>query len=135
MSDCNLNPTQNARDAAVKKAKAAGHAVVYGQPHILQLDLDSHAQWEKARNLIRHFSGHIGVKKVEWTQSKSGGWHFYVWLAHPMERLTRIFWQAALGSDRTREALNWLWAEAGNEGECFLVEMLPLEYQELKWRR
>ncbi len=46
-------------------------------------------------------------------------------------RAERIFWQAALGSDRTREALNWLWMQGGHEEECFLVEVEFYELTEI----
>lgn len=121
--DPSLRPTEEDRETAILNAELKGRTIVYGEPYTLQLDIDSEEQHAKARELIQRFRGHIGVKAVEYTVSKSGHWHFYVRLSTPMPRAERLFWQAALGSDRVREALNWLWMADGNEGECFLIEL------------
>ena len=116
------NPTQEARDYEIDKALMAGRVIVYGTPTMLQLDLDSMEQYTKAVSLITHFKSHLGIPSVFWTESKSGNRHIYIHLNDPMPREDRIAWQGFLGSDRVREALNYLWIRDGMTLECFLVE-------------
>lgn len=118
----NGDPTPKARKRARDEAIAAGHRILYGRPDVLQLDIDSDAKLEVAVALIARFTKHLDVLRVDQTKSKSGNYHLYVHLGTPLDRGDRIFWQAALGSDRVREALNWLWMRSGHTGECFLVE-------------
>ena len=120
MSD--FNPTPAAREAVLLKAEKEGHSVVYGDSRVLQLDLDSQAAYEYAIFHVRKFRHSIDAKRMDYTVSKSGNLHIYVELNKPMLRPYRIFWQGVLGSDRVREALNWLWYQACEDGECFLVE-------------
>jgi hypothetical protein len=116
------NPTQEAREYEIDKAMKAGRVIVYGEPTVLQLDLDSREQYDQAASLIRHFKSHLGIDNVYWTESKSGNCHIYIDLNDPMPREDRIAWQGFLGSDRIREALNYLWFRDGRTAECFLVE-------------
>ncbi len=116
------NPTQEARVYEINRALMAGRVIVYGAPTTLQLDLDSMEQYATAVGLITHFKSHLGISSAYWTESKSGNRHIYIHLNDPMPREDRIAWQGFLGSDRVREALNYLWIRDGRTLECFLVE-------------
>ncbi len=117
------SPSPECREEALREARDAGHEVVYGNDWLLLLDLDSKAALKDAKALLKQFSPHLFVSHVLMTRSKSRHWHLYVHLMNPLSRMDRLFWQAALGSDRTRAGLDWIWAQRGHEEECFLVEL------------
>lgn len=117
------NPTPEAREKALEEAIEAGFEIVYGNDWLLLLDLDSKAALADAKVLLKQFSPVLFVSHILMTRSKSNHWHLHVHLMDPLPRMDRLFWQAALGSDRTRAGLDWIWAKKGNEGECFLVEL------------
>ena len=125
-------PTPEARDRALANAKEAGLEVVYGNAFTLQLDLDSKAETEEAKRMVRHFWDHLRVDRVVLTTSKSGNRHMFVSLKEPMDRPDRLYWQAALGSDKVREGLNWLWFRKGYWQECMLFEVPGAQRRILK---
>ncbi len=117
-----MNPTPEAREVVLQEARESGHEVVYGDPWLLLLDLDSKVALADAKAQLKRFSPHLAVQWIEMTRSKSGNWHLYVRLSYFMDRKDRLFWQATLGSDRIRAGLDWIWA-LKHEEECFLVEL------------
>lgn len=117
------HPTPERLKKRLKEIEADGNLVIWGKDDVLQLDLDSPEQRVKAITLIHRFTVILNISRVWETVSKSGNAHFYVHLNSPLDRQQRIFWQAALGSDRVREGLNWVWIEDGLDGECFLIEV------------
>lgn len=129
---CDGNPTPEARAASLDAARQAGHVVIFGEPKTLQLDLDSKTAEAHATFMLAKFAEHLGVIVVHRSTSPGGNAHFYVRLAAEVCRADRLFWQAALGSDPTREALNWLWMSDGHMAECFLIETEFYDLVEVK---
>lgn len=122
MSCSDVSP--EARANALDAARDSVHKVVFGNAMVLQLDLDSHDAFDEATALLTQFKKHLEINSALWCKSKTEEHrHIYVYLEKPMDRGDRIAWQAFLGSDRTREALNYMWYLGDNAGECFLVEM------------
>lgn len=103
--------TPEERAGAIIAAECRGEIVREGTPHILQLDIDYpkySPEYEKTLWRIARFDRAIGggVLKVEYVRSKSGNCHLYVHMVEAMDPAEKAFWQAALGSDGTREILN-----------------------------
>ncbi len=86
-------------------------AVVFPKENELQIDLDhieDHDVMFDMINVLRHNGLTVDVTKV--TKSLGGNHHGYVQLnlEEPIDEITRIAFQACLGSDRTRELLSLL---------------------------
>jgi hypothetical protein len=72
----------------------------------LQLDFDSEEAYETFLNRgLPSLIGFIGIDRVLWTESMSGNKHVTIKLSESMPITERIAFQAALGSDPTRELL------------------------------
>lgn len=123
------HPTLESTARSIAKATEEGLIVVYADDCSLLLDIDSAGAREHALEMIGKFAGSFKLARVEETRSKSGNWHLYVRLSEPMERQDRMFWQAALGSDPVRAALDWIWFREGYQIECFLYEKPGATYE------
>jgi hypothetical protein len=97
-------------------ASAKGCRVVYPTPRELQLDLDDASQlkyfWAQWNRLYRAGADHAMM--IDWDSvplvldsSTKGHFHVIVKLSQPLDVPERILLQALLGSDRTREMLNF----------------------------
>lgn len=122
----NYAATQQERQDAIAAAHDRGDIVRYGTAGLLTVDLDypeGSPQYEKALWRIGRF-GHAmgGVERVEVCRSKSGNVHLYIHLKQPMQLLDRPFWAAAIGSDGTREMLNFIYAMAHGEDRALLFD-------------
>jgi len=126
-----VGPTPDREARSVAEIEARGNVVVRSDDRTLQLDLDSPEDLQKACKLIHQLHRNIFFEKITRTISKSGNSHIYIELAKPMERIERIAWQACLGSDRVREALNLLWVLSGYEEECFLEELPGAKHEDI----
>ena len=123
--------TQQQRTEYIEVSRANGNDIVCGNDKYLQLDLDTPGDYDKALDKIRKFKSHLPILAVFTTRSKSNNRHLHIKLAKPMPRKERIFWQCALGSDATREALSWVWVEEGHKEEAFLVEVSGRNVEEI----
>lgn len=101
-------------EQAIEEAEINGFEVIYGTEYTLQLDLDSETDYTVFRqNLARLVK--VGmfdisyVTKARWEEwrSKSGNRHVVLHLKTAHSVPLRIMFQLMLGSDRTRETLNW----------------------------
>lgn len=91
-------------------AERKGCEIVQPKPNELFLDLDSAADRAVFDKQLAILKRHYVVKWVNVRPSKSGGErrHAVVTLQNPVDEKTRIFLQALLGSDRTRELLGFI---------------------------
>jgi uncharacterized protein YlbG (UPF0298 family) len=77
---------------------------------------------ERKTCLLKKFKKLLNFSNVTYTRSKSEHWHLYVHLSQPMDREQRMLLQGVLGSDSTREILNWNFAKQTQQ-ECFFIEV------------
>jgi len=127
--------SREARDIAIENAREEGYVVVYGNAKTIQLDIDNKTDFNNAINMLETFQDGIGITGISYSLSKNGNIHIYLSIARPLERHKRLFLQAVLGSDRKREALNWIWMEQNENEECFLIEcssIIPVTLKQLK---
>lgn len=111
------------RELATKEAKVLGLNVVEAEYDTLQLDFDTDEQWKLfIDERLPRLYVFMPIKRVWWTESKSGNKHVYVKLADEWPETTRIALQAALGSDPTREFLNVMRHNAEVESPILLFE-------------
>src|SRR5215471_3037941 len=89
----------------------------------LQLDFDSEREPERFLEVFGIFTEQYPIIGLRRTISKSGkGLHIRIYLQQPMEIIQRIAWQAALGSDVTREALSLISVAKGWLNPILLFE-------------
>ncbi len=110
---------------AVDEAAKLGLDVVYPKDNELQLDIDndeSFAQFEKLRDVVNHY---WNILDVEIHPSKSGlpKRHVTITTNTTLNVLDRILIQACLGSDRTRELLNYLQVLNGDAHPVLFLEL------------
>lgn len=103
MSDLRNDPAEIARELGLIM-------VVPGNEQELLLDLDDEASMRHMDAMIAVLrSNSIDVKVTSRTVSKSGvGRHVILQVPFELNDMTRILWQACLGSDRKRELLSVL---------------------------
>lgn len=99
-----------------------GLLIVPADDTTLQLDIDTEADLEKAREIMRLFQTNLGIVGATVTRSKSDHWHVYVKLDRPHTRAERLALQACLGSDPKRELMSYLYNEKGGKQDCVLFE-------------
>ena len=96
-------------DEMLAEAKKKGLVIVYPKPNQLFIDIDDAAglaAFERNFPMFREMHPVIGEPRK--TPSPSGKpFHFHITidLEEPISDETRIYWQALLGSDLTREML------------------------------
>lgn len=119
-----------ARDEYVARMVAEGNSVHYPGPCDLQIDIDDKthlAAFEKSFLILRRDildeSGFDLREHLVLTVSKSGrGFHARVVLPFPLDDVSRIAYQAALGSDPVRELLSLTRVRRGDSFPTLLVE-------------
>ena len=110
-------------DYAHTKAKNLRLNVVEPDDHTLQLDFDTPVQWDKfMEQRLPILLQYLNVARVWWTESVSGNKHVYVKLKEPMDFLSRVAYQAALGSDPTRELLSLARMHIGQGSTTMMFE-------------
>jgi len=109
------------RRDTITQATEDGMVVQYGAADVLQLDIDSPADLERAKSLLTRMKKIIGWTNVRQTRSRSGNWHLYVHLGNPIPMRERMLLQGVLGSDPVRSILDW--DTAHDQEECFLFEL------------
>jgi hypothetical protein len=108
------------RRDAVTEAMEDGYAVRYSSDHVLLLDLDSEEARERARAVLHRMKHVIGWERIHETRSRSGNWHWYVYLREARPVTERMLLQGVLGSDPIRAVLDWQTArETGDESFLF----------------
>ena len=111
------------RTAAIDDAFKNGLKIVDADAFTLQLDLDSLSTFEVfVYRRLPSLISFIAIKRVYWTESKSGNRHVYIELPTAMPVEERIALQASLGSDPVREFLNLMRVKAGTEHPILLFE-------------
>lgn len=112
-------------DFANKKAEALGLNIVKPDDRTLQLDFDTEDQWDAfMTQRLTILLQYLDVERVWWTESHSGNKHVYIRLKQVMSFLKRIAYQAALGSDPTRELLSLARVQLG-QGETTMMFEKP----------
>ena len=112
-------------DYAYSKANELELNVVEPDDDTLQLDFDTEDQWDKfLKQRLTILLQYLDVARVWWTESKSGNKHVYIKLKKEMGFVERIAYQAALGSDPTRELLSLARLSIG-QGETTLMFEKP----------
>jgi hypothetical protein len=110
-------------DFANKKAEALGLDIVLPDDNTLQLDFDTEGQWDTFLAMrLPILLQYVAVLRVWWTESNSGNKHVYIKLKEPMNFLQRVAYQAALGSDPTRELLSLARVQIGQGETTMLFE-------------
>lgn len=133
--------TRERRDRAIATARREGLEVHYAGPQVLHLDLDTTAQHDQAMRQLEEFGARLEVRRAVETVSPGANRHLYVYLRRPMGRRDRLFWQAVLGTDPLKAALDWLWerslppelqAEERFEDEPFMFDR-PRTEKKVVW--
>jgi len=104
--------------------------VVIADDRTLQVDLDSptpdYNDFHRVKNILdEHLSlrrGERVVTQYKQTFSKGGNVHIQISLPVEMPATERVAWQAALGSDPVREALNLTSISRGDRNPILLFE-------------
>lgn len=95
------------RSKATAEAEKKGLIVVQPDDYTLQLDFDTEGQFTTfLYNKLPRVIEFLDVKRVWWTESKSGNKHVFVRMGMQLNIAERIALQTFLGSDSTREFLN-----------------------------
>jgi hypothetical protein len=123
---------EESREAAIMNAVEAGLQVVYGDEMTLQLDIDTEEDFAFCKKQLKLLAKLVPYSNCTVTRSKSNKWHVYVDLKKALAREDRVTLQATLGSDRTREILNYTYAAKGGIGECFLFERKDADHELLR---
>ena len=105
------------RAELVKNGEDKEWEVVVAENNTLLLDYDS-KQVPEQFSLLKLLPL---VKEFEHYESRSGNRHVVVYLSEPLGELSRIAWQAILGSDPKREALHMASLHKGNLNPIVLV--------------
>lgn len=107
--DNSIDRFRNAEEITAR-AEEFGCDVVWGDSRTLLIDIDTDhgmAWFERNITIIQErFPGFVA--RVEMWTSKSGNTHIKVATGEDLDLLERIFLQAVLGSDPTRELLTWV---------------------------
>jgi hypothetical protein len=91
-----------------RAAEANGFEVIFANPHLLLLDLDTEEDFARFVKVYKRAKTLFGLENLQWWPSKSGPPHRHVsiTIAFALSVEERIALQAALGSDPLREILN-----------------------------
>lgn len=101
--------------------------IVLPKPNQLQLDYDTPElpEWfERALSIVAQAFCPRLRDKIMWTvtESKSGNRHVTIDLPYDIDDLTRVAWQAALGSDPMRECLSLMSVRKNIANPTLLLE-------------
>lgn len=105
-----------------------GCRIVYPEPNQLFIDIDSDRQWRNFCEAIERF------KDWRWQSSRSTSGkpyrkHVVVTLPKAVDERTRVFYQALLGSDPSRESLSWKRLQAGEKRPTIFFEKIVNDYE------
>lgn len=119
---------QRTREYLSQLAESYGCEAVFGEPNIIQLDLDSEeavTRYRAAYAIVERTSTLPPHRVEEWTSRSGKGLHVQLILDIPIPPERRVIWQALLGSDPVRETLNYLNDRATkNDGTIVLFRPL-----------
>lgn len=100
-------PDSLTEEFAIRSAKEKDCVIEFSHDRVLQLDIDSDGAYDKfftqLQMLFRY--GVVDSDSYQVRYSRSGNRHVTIDLRNPLPVRERIFLQALLGSDITREAL------------------------------
>jgi hypothetical protein len=102
-------------ELVVMKAKENRIKVQEADNYTLQIDINSEEDYHIFTMNYQIVAKHLTVREVEeyLSVSKYSHKHIIITLVEPLSEMERICLQACLGSDRTREALNYFRSKQG----------------------
>ena len=107
-------------------AKKQGMEIVHSTKERLLLDLDTGAQQDQYRNMLRRLKNIKGLKglseKERWASKSGTGVHVVLELPRPFSVTERLLLQCCLGSDPMREALGLFLLLSGEENPIMLFK-------------
>jgi hypothetical protein len=111
----------------IKEMERLGYTLIIPKRHQIQIDIDTQEQYERFSRQYQILSTVCTMVITKEGPSRSGLPHRHIYIDMPfdMTMSQRIAYQAALGSDPTRELLSLIRLAAGVENPVLLAEKNP----------